>query len=320
MACAEREAVVDLSTIFSRYNFFQQVRLMLRRLKERPESNGTKSLTSDISFVSPLSLDAPAGEVGQIIRTEEGVWQVEVLMYGMTGALGALPTTYTEWMLERYYRYGDKTAKAFIDIFNNRLHALRYLAWLKYHYYASYELNSQRPLSEALLGLAGVMQSAPALQNEAFAGLFMHPVRSALNLETWLENLFSVPARVRSFTGGWLKVPSEQCCHLGHVRLTLGQAPMLGQMRRDRASGFTVELGPLPLSHAPQYLPGGKFYADLLKRIREYVGPGLAFSVEIITKHDRHGVPGGCLGVDLCLGQPGPGFHRVYLPLCREQE
>lgn len=320
MACPEREAGVDLSAIFSRYNFFQQVRLMLRSLKGRSDSCGTKALTRDISFVSPLSLDAPAGEVGQITRTEDGLWQVEVLTHGMTGALGALPTTYTEWMLERYYRYGDKTAKAFVDIFNNRLHALRYLAWLKYHYYASYELNSQRPLSEALLGLAGVMQSVPALQNESFAGLFMHPVRSALNLETWLKNLLSVPVRVRSFTGGWLKIPSEQCCQLGHVRLTLEQAPMLGRMRRDRASGFTVELGPLPLSHAPQYLPGGKFYVGLSKRIREYVGPGLAFSVELITKHDRYGVSGGCLGVDLCLGQPRPGFHRVCLPVCSEQE
>ncbi|EQA1624831.1 type VI secretion system baseplate subunit TssG [Enterobacter asburiae] len=312
---------MDLTTVFSRYNFFQQVRLMLRRLQGRSDNPGTTSLTEAISFVSPLSLDAPAGEVGQIIRTEEGLWQVEVLTHGMTGALGALPTAYTEWMLERYYRYGDKTAKAFVDIFNNRLHALRYLAWLKYHYYASYEVSRQCPISEALLGLAGVLQSAPSLQNESFAGLFMHPVRSALNLESWLENLFSVPARVRSFTGGWLRVPSEQCCHLGYARLTLGQAPMLGRVRRDRASGFTVELGPLPLSHAPQYLPGGKFYVSLSERIREYVGPGLSFSVELITKHDRYGVPGqGCVGVDLCLGQPGPGFHRVCLPVYREQE
>lgn len=294
---------------------------MLRRLQGRADNRGTAPLTGAISFVSPLSLDAPAGEVGQITRTEDGLWQVEVLTYGMTGALGALPTAYTEWMQERYYRYGDKTAKAFVDIFNNRLHALRYLAWLKYHYYASYEVSRQRPISEALLGLAGVMQSVPSLQNESFAGLFIHPVRSALNLESWLENLFSVPARVCSFTGGWLQVPSEQCCHLGYARLALGQAPMLGRVRRDRASEFTVELGPLPLSHAPQYLPGGKFYVSLSERIREYVGPGLAFSVELITKYDRYGVAGqGCVGVDLCLGQPGPGFHRVCLPVYREQE
>lgn len=312
---------MDLSTVFSRYNFFQQIRLMLRRVQGQSDNRGMAELTGVISFVSPLSLDAPKGEIGQIVRTEEGLWQVEVLTHGMTGALGALPTTYTEWMLERYYRYGDKTAKAFIDIFNNRLHALRYLAWLKYHYYASYEVSRQRPLSEALLGLAGVIQSVPALQNESFAGLFMHPVRSALNLESWLENLFSVPARVRSFTGGWLKVPSEQCCHLGHVRLPLGEAPMLGRVRRDRASGFAVELGPLPLSHAPQYLPGGKFYISLSERIREYVGPGLAFSVELITKNDRYDAPGqGCIGVDLCLGQPTSGFHRICLPVYREQE
>lgn len=312
---------MDLSAVFSRYNFFQQVRLMLRRLKMRSEHCDPAELTGAISFVSPLSLDAPRGEIGQIARTEDGLWQVEVLTHGMTGALGSLPTTYTEWMLDRYYRYGDKTAKAFIDIFNNRLHALRYLAWLKYHYYASYEVSRKRPLSDALQGLAGVMQSVPALQNESFAGLFMHSVRSALNLEMWLENLFSVPARVRSFTGGWLKVSSDQCCLLGHLTLTLGQAPMLGRVRRDMASGFTVELGPLPLSHAPQFLPGGKFYISLSERIREYVGIGHAFSVELITKNDRDGVSGqGHIGVDVCLGQPTPGFHRICLPVYREQE
>lgn len=311
---------MDLSKIFSRYNFFQQVRLMLRKLQRRSGSRDTRALTESLCFVSPLSLDAPKGEVGKIVRTQDGLWQMEVLTHGMTGTLGALPTVYTEWMLERYYRYGDKTAKAFVDIFTNRLQALRYLAWLKYHYYAAYEVSTTRPLSDALLALAGVMQSVPSMQNESYAGLFSHPVRSALNLESWLENLFAVPAKVYSFTGGWLKVDRKQCCCLGHTPLTLGQAPMLGRVRRDMASMFNVELGPLPLSRASQYLPGGRYYISVWQRIREYVGTGLDFTVELIAENDRKDGQGcGVIGVDLCLGQPTSHFHRIRLPVHRDQ-
>lgn len=322
MAYTGWEVCVDLSTIFSRYNFFQQVRLMLRGIQRKPGASRLKVLTEAFHFTSPLSLDAPDGEVGPITRTPDSRWQIEVLTHGMTGALGALPTVYTEWMMERYYRYGDQSAKAFIDIFNNRLHTLRYLAWLKYHYAAQYEVTEQRPLSEALRGLAGVMQCVSSFQNESFTGLFMHPVRSALNLEVWLRNLFSITVKVITFTGGWQNMAQSQCCCLGPFGQTLGQAPMLGLVYKDMAASFTLELGPLPLSRAPQFLPGGQHYIGLWQRIREYVGPGFDFAIDLLTENDSGdgatlGV--GRIGLDLCIGQVAQDVHRIRLPVYREQ-
>lgn len=314
---------MDLKPLLSRHNFFQQVRLMLKRLSPRPGRERLSALAERIHFVSPLSLDAPDGEIGEVTETEDGLWQIEVLTHGMTGALGALPTAYTEWMIARYYRYGDITGKAFNDIFTNRLQALRYQAWLKYHYSALYEVSEKRPLNKALCALSGVMQSAPALQRESFAGLFAHPIRSLLNLERWLESLFSVTTKVIPFTGGWREMPRTECCCLGKPGQTLGQAPMLGSVYMDMAAGFTVQLGPVSMQLAPQFLPGGKHYSSLWQRIREYVGPVLDVDIDLLAEHS----PGrttplgrGSLGLEICLGQPTAGFHRIRLPANHQED
>lgn len=317
MAHPGRQAGMGLKPLLSRHNFFQQVRLMLRWLSPRPHGKRLSVLMERVQFVSPLSLDAPDVEIGEVTETKDGLWQVEVLTHGMVGALGALPTPYTEWMIARYYRYGDITGKAFTDIFTHRLQALRYQAWLKYHYSALYEVSEKRPLSAALCALSGVMQSAPALQRESLVGLFAHPVRSLLNLERWLESLFAVTAKVIPFTGGWREMPRSECCCLGQSAQTLGQAPMLGSLYMDMAAGFTVQLGPVSMQRAPLFLPGGQHYSALWQRIHEYVGPGLEVDIDLLTEHrPGHATPLGMgrPGLALCLGQPTAGVHRIRLP------
>lgn len=311
---------MDLSRVFSRHNFFQQVRLMLRHLVSPPGGERLEALAEKICFVSPLSLEAPDGEIGEITLTPDQQWQVEVRTHGLTGALGALPEVYTEWLIARYYRYGDRTAKAFLDMFTNRLQALRYRSWLKYHYYAQYEASERPPLDQAIRALAGY---GPGLagHNTACAAVFAHPVRSMLHLEKWLETLFSVTVNVKPFTGGWREMaPSQRCC-LGRVGQTLGQAPMIGQVCMDMAARFTVALGPVSGSQVAPFLPKGEHYASLWRHIRAYVGPGLDFDIDLLTEGGGHNRTGeGQIGRDLCIGQPGKGFHLIRLPAYQEKD
>jgi len=217
---------MDLTKALSPHNFFQQVRMMLRSLSQRSGANSPKILEDELSFTSPLSLDTPQGDIGEISRINDQQWRIEVTSHGLTGALGALPTVYTEWLIERHYRYRDYTAKAFLDIFNNRLQSLRYLAWQKYHYYAMAESGGELPLSEAIRALAGISRSIGALPQDKYASLFSHPVRSLVNIETWLKHRLSIPVKVTPFTGGWLKVDQQLCTCLGRSTQILADAPM----------------------------------------------------------------------------------------------
>ena len=313
---------MDLSKILSPHNFFQQVRLMLRRLTRQQGKDNTQVLEEQLSFISPLSLDAPKGEVTSVMPLDEQRWQIEVAAHGLTGALGALPTVYTEWMIERYYRHGDKTAKAFLDIFTHRLHSLRYLAWQKYHYYAMAEFSANRPLSQAIRALSGMTNGIPSQQQEQFADLFAHSVRSLLNMETWLKHRFSVVAKVTPFTGGWQVMDHALCCRLGDPSQTLAAAPMLGSVYWDRQSHFTVTLGPVPMKDAALFLPKGKHYQNLWSHIREYVGQGLDFDIDLLIESKSNVMTplgGGRLGLDICLGHSkGAGQHKIRLPICRE--
>ena len=313
---------MDLNKVLSPHNFFQQVRTMLRRLTRRQWTDSKKVLEEQLYFVSPLSLDAPKGEITTVTLLEEQRWQVEVSGHGLTGTLGALPTVYTEWMIERYYRHGGVTAKAFLDIFNHRLHSLRYLAWQKYHYYAMAEFCVTRPLSTALRALSGVTNSSPSLQQEQFADLFAHSVRSMVNFETWFKHLFSVGVKVTPFTGGWQAMEPALCCCLGNAAQPLAVAPMLGGVYWDRQAHFTVTMGPVPMHNAGQFLPKGKHYQKLWSHIREYVGEGLDFDIDLLIENKSNVVTplgNGQLGLDICLGtSPAAELHKIRLPVCRE--
>ncbi|CND99650.1 type VI secretion system baseplate subunit TssG [Yersinia mollaretii] len=310
---------MDVKPLYSRHSFFQQVRVMLQKLSRQKKLPPAEILTDHLRFISPLSLDAGHGEIGDVSLTQDQQWQVEVFAYGMTGAIGALPTAYTEWLIDRYYRYGDTAGKAFLDIFNHRLQSLRFLSWQKYHYYAASEYIDSPPLSQAIRALAGVLQQSAEFQQEKFAGLLVHPVRSLVNLEIWLQRHFAVPAQITPFTGSWKWVASELCCRLGHRQQDLGSAPMLGSVCRDIQSNFTLTLGPIKRDDANLFLPEGRHYHPLWHQIENYVGIGLDFEIDLLIDNEQSttAVLGlGILGLDICLAQRYPAvYHKVRLPV-----
>ena len=315
---------MDLTKVRSTHNFFQQVRVMLRSLTKKQGVSQKQVIEEQLHFVSPLSLDAPQGEIGKIEQIADSLEKfcLEVTAHGLTGALGALPTVYTEWMIERYYRYGDKSAKAFLDMFNHRLHTLRYLSWQKYHYYALAESGTSMPLSDAILALAGITDSVPSLRQERFGELFAAPVRSMLNLETWLKHSFSVPVKVTPFTGEWREMESVLCCCLGGNAQSLGDAPMLGSVYWDRQSHFNVLIGPVVMQNASLFLPKGRHYKSLWSCIRDYVGMGLDFDIDLLIENrsdDNIPLGRGQLGLNICLGcATTAGLHKIRLPVSRE--
>lgn len=310
---------MDLTRITSRFNFYQQIRTLLQKLR------GGKTETADIldtqlRLVASLSLEAPCGQIASIEHEMPcDSLRITVWQNGLTGAQGALPTAYTEWMIERQYRYGDHSAKAFLDIFGHRLYCLDYLAWQKNHLYALAESETQLPLKQATLALTGLLTSMSVSGGEHYAHLLSSPVRSLVNLELWLSHYYGVPAHIKPFTGGWKAVAETERCQLGRVDQPLEIAPMIGRVRWEVQSHFDVTFGPMDQERSQHFIAQGKFYREIWARVREYVGPGLDFSIHLsISSHSTPpaalGV--GRLGLDMCIGHRKPGtLRQICLPL-----
>lgn len=309
---------MDLTSITSRFNFYQQVRTLLHKLRGGKACT-VETLDSKFHFVSPLTLEAPAGQIVSIKQERrDAPLYVTVGQYGLTGALGILPTIYTEWMITRQYRYGDHCAKAFIDMFGHRLYCLDYLAWQKNHLYALAESQASPPLALATQALTGLLTSRSVSGGDNYAHLFSSSVRSLANLEVWLSHYYGVPVHITPFTGGWNTVEQDEYCQLGKPDQCLETAPMIGLVRWDIQSHFDVTLGPMSQQQSQDFIPQGKFYPEIWERIEEYVGPGLNFSVHLsITNGSSPILTLGCgqLGLDICIGQYDPAAqHLVCLP------
>ncbi|EMF07045.1 type VI secretion system baseplate subunit TssG [Serratia marcescens] len=307
-----------LIPVISKFHFYQQIRLLLRKLRDGHTSDATL-LDEKLQFTSTLSLDAPNGQVEKLCQdSPDARLQVIAWHNGLTGAMGALPTAYSEWLIERQSRFSDHSAKAFLDLFGHRLYCLDYLAWQKHHLYAQAESEDQPPLQTALLALSGLLMSNPSPALAQHSSLFASPVRSMINLERWLCQLFGVSAKIIPFTGGWSRVPDHECCQLGNPRLTLGTAPMMGRARLEAHAHFDVVLGPMSPDTSRRFTPPGPAWQEVWLRVRDYVGPVMDFSVSLtISSADLvpRSLGMGALGLDLCLGCNSEShLHQVWLP------
>ncbi|MFX2610780.1 type VI secretion system baseplate subunit TssG [Enterobacter mori] len=307
-----------LTTIVSKFSFYQQIRIMLRHLRRKGGSDPAL-LNENLRIISTLSLDAPDGQIESVSQDAPDMpLQVTAWHNGITGAMGALPTVYSEWMIERHYRYSDHSAKAFIDLFGHRLYCLDFLAWQKSRFYAQAESREPLSLQTAVLAISGQLTDAPADQSLHYAHIFASPVRSMVDLERWLAQVYCVPVRVIPFTGGWRTVAEHERCQIGNPQQTLATAPMVGGVRLEIHAHFDVVLGPVTPEESRRFTPQGSEWKNIWSLIRNYVGSAIDFSVSLsISTTDLHLRPLGMsvLGLDLCLGHnSSTPLHQVRLP------
>ncbi|WP_336708369.1 MULTISPECIES: type VI secretion system baseplate subunit TssG [unclassified Cedecea] len=304
--------------VISKFNWYQQIRLLLRKLR-KGNIPDEKLLDEKLRITSTLSMDAPDGQVEALSQaSHDAPIAVSTWINGLTGAMGALPTAYTEWMIERQYRYSDLSAKTFIDLFGHRLYCLDYLAWQKHHLCAQAESQEEKPLQLALLSLTGLLAEANAQALTMHASLFSSPVRSMVNLERWLSQRFGVEASIVPFTGGWREVKKEERCQLNNPTQTLSTAPMIGSARLEVHSHFDVILGPMSPEVSRQFASSGQAREAVWSCIRDYVGPVVDFSVSLVISSANlapRGLGMSALGLDLCVGQNNEShLHLVRLP------
>jgi len=310
-----RDLIAELCSAPERFGLFQAIRLLAL-------AEGTRhidqALPERVRFRTPATLAFPPSEIAAI-RSTAGQDEEElpslaltVACMGLTGPSGALPTHYTELLIERRQQFKDDTAHAFLDLFSHRAIALFYSAWRKYRFPLAFEQGGEDSFSRSLRSLIGLgltrkdvngqkgagqnTAASPELKERLlfFSGLLAQRPISAEAIVSIVRGLFQVPASLENFVGHWIAVPLQEQTRLGQNAAVLGSSAFAGQRIWDRQTRIRLSLGPLRAEAYRNFLPGNPAAEELAETLRFCVGHGLACDVRLIL--DRRDTP--CLRLD----------------------
>ncbi|MDN0083421.1 type VI secretion system baseplate subunit TssG [Crenobacter sp. SG2305] len=299
-----RDLNAELRADASQFGFFQAVRLLGLAAHKRGERRG--ALPAKLRFRTLATLSFPPSELVRYRPEQQEtpavapVDEMAVSFIGMTGPSGALPTHYTELLIERRQQYRDTSLHAFLDLFSHRATALFYGAWRKYRYWIGVEAGEQDGFTRNLLDLGGVglSQLRGQLGDEVeldenlflyYAGLLNQKPLSAQALETLVEGFFGVRARLEQFVGRWMNVPADEQSRLGGQACELGVAAFAGDRIWDRQTKLRLTLGPLRSAQFDAMQPGGPGAVALKALLQFALGHSLAADVTLML--DRIDVP-----------------------------
>ncbi|MCP3950909.1 MAG: type VI secretion system baseplate subunit TssG [Desulfobacterales bacterium] len=285
-------------TIFDKgysFNFFQAVKL-LEILYPEQNSVGAHSepAREPVRFTSRVSLEFPAGDINQIAAPDgEGdPADMAVNIMGLAGALGPLPTAYTELILERV-RKKDTALRDFLDIFNHRLismfYRVRKISRIGFDFNSPQRSNVARYLYSLMgLGTAGLQQRmhVPDRALLFYTAHFARQGRSMVGLESLLCDYFGVTVKGRQFKGQYHRIADDQITMIGisGQNQILGDTATIGTRVWDQQGKFELHVGPLTAEELLVFLPDGTAFAPLCELTRFYVGNELDFKIILIAQ------------------------------------
>ncbi|WP_263385467.1 type VI secretion system baseplate subunit TssG [Granulicella arctica] len=279
-----------------RVEFFQAVRMLQRMEKGRGEvGHFAQPKDESLRFSSLPSLTFPPSQLFDIERMSTGQLKMTVQFMGLTAALSALPSIYTEMVLVRI-REKDHAMADFFDIFNHRIISFFYRAWEKHHFFVGLEADRDDKLSLRLLDFLGL--GTEGLRGRAiipdrtciyYAGLLGRHIRTADSLRQILEDYFDVPVEINQFAGTWRLLPEENKTFLsgsGRLSERLGFGVVTGEEVWDQHGRIRVSLGPMSFKQYVEFLPGKPGYRDLAGWLQLYSDGAYETEVQLILKRD----------------------------------
>ena len=285
-----------------RYRFFQAVRL-LALAQGRQQGHGYAGVPRNLRFRTPATLAFPASEIDRLdtrvsTTDETDPLQMQVNFMGLTGPSGALPTHYTELLIERRQFHRDDTAHAFFDLFSHRAISLFYSAWRKYRFYVPFEQGERGGFTRNLLDLTGfgLERVQERLRTEApgihplffayFSGLAAQKPLSAAAISAFVSGYFQVPVQLEQFAGQWIAVPIDEQTSLQGQANQLGVSAFAGQRVWDRQTKIRLRIGPLDHARFSEMLPGAEAAKALLQLIKLCVGHDLACETQLVLRKE----------------------------------
>jgi type VI secretion system protein ImpH len=300
MAATIRRAEPSLEqTLFEaphRFDFFQAVRLLERRLAPRAKRVGRDGppAREAVRFRARLGLEFPASALNRLEPPDEAERPaaLTVNFLGLTGPSGVMPYVYTELVRARA-RASESAPAAFLDLINHRLVSLFYRAWEKHRVALDAERGESDRFARHVFALMGLglpshreRHTFPDRVLLKYAGFFAQQRRPAVVLEAMLRDYSGLPVEVVQFCGRWLTLDPVDRSTLGgrNSESALGVSLVLGSRVWDEAGQIRLRLGPLSYAEFREHLPDGQGFRSLVELARLFVGARFNLDVQLILK------------------------------------
>ena len=281
----------------SDFEFFQLVRLMTRLApKSAPVGGFADPAKETVRFTAEPTLSFPPTEVRSLDFDADGPPRLAVHFFGLIGALGVLPTQYTELVRERE-RSGDNALGEFFDLFQHRMLSLFVRAWERQRPGIGFERGADEPFQRILMSLIGLgtpgLAGRQAMSDQAlvyYAGLLSQMPRSSSALEQIISEYFDSECEVIPFAGAWRPIDRDAQTRFrdrpGESE-SLGRGAVVGDEVWDQQSVIRLRLGPLPLVQYLEFLPGRSAYAPLRSLVKFFCGEDLDAEVQLVLKREE---------------------------------
>ncbi len=283
---------------------FDQAIIVLEHMHKIKTVNGTKpaplgdssDLTQEaLTIKSHVSFATPASELQKLDMDidKPTLW---INFLSLAGALGPLPTPYTEMVIDRA-RTKDTSFRDFLDIFNHRIASMWHRLHKKTHVGIAQVLPQHSDFGQCLLQLAGIsnpkMIKNTKLNETAlltYQSLLWKQPHGCLGLEQIIHHHFGVKTVVHDFEGAWRHARPEEISRIGITQgqwNVLGQTTILGSKCWDQMAGIRIDIGPLTWDKFCVFLPTfhkGKtnLYGRLKDLCQLYVGLDYSITAKLI--------------------------------------
>jgi type VI secretion system protein ImpH len=255
-----------------------------------------------------LSLAFPSTELYECFTKEDEQGYKELVVsathFGLYGTLGALPTFYTEELMEEE-RQDSSVSRDFLDIINSRLFQL--LSEAQKHYNIGlHSMERQSPQIMTLLyALMGQLQNVAQSNNIALETSLIEFLagkrRTAAGLALFLRIvLHEKDLHVQQCVQTTVPIQPDQRCLLGQQAAQLGSESVIGAEISDRTTTFAIHIAQLSEKTVQAYLPESKKYCLLTKMVRYYLDIPLPYRLVLEPKQDLHPQP--VLGISARTG------------------
>lgn len=301
-----------------RFEFFQAVRVLEKSFINKGIKTGLAG--ERIRFRNSLTLSFPPSEIELFARLaardpatnstgneqlDEGQpgddvrYEITPTFIGLTGPMGAMPRHYTEKLIEREILYRDRAARAFLDVFSNRMVAMFYEAWKKYRLPVQYEQDKKNRFTPLLLALTGCNQDQvrSALQDgnkdifdesiAHYAGILRQRPMSVLNVRNVLADYFRTPIEIEQFVGRWFTIPDDQRTTLSGAYAELGVSTFCGERVWQRQTRLRILIAPMSRQKFLSFLPNGKAARSLSRLLALSLGQSFEYEVRLRLRKDE---------------------------------